>query len=320
MHAYRPNHYEALGVARNADAEAIRAAWRARAKKLHPDRTDGRSKEAFLRLQEAYDVLRDPARRARYDATLDRETGRQTQTRQTHTGMGRSGSMPGSMPGSTRAAAARARRLWRRRMLIRRMPGYLLAALALLALVWAGMASWHNFGLSEPEAIPIVRADGDANRDDGSRLARSGREPVAPADGSILGKEVERAVQAQIGRVEAARKRLEAQLSELDARNPQAAKPPAMVAERTQCIGRGTNIVLIRDNDSALVSYDYGPEVQPRISDLGSGIVLVSRIEPSNKFAIGFTRGDRTGTTLLMFDEAGRVQQTFNVECTVSAF
>jgi hypothetical protein len=60
--------------------------------------------------------------------------------------------------------------------------------------------------------------------------------------------------------------------------------------------------------------------VQPQISDVGSGIVLVSPTEPSNKFAIGFTRGDRNGTTLLMFDEAGRVQQTFNVECTVAAF
>jgi curved DNA-binding protein CbpA len=37
MHAYRPTHYEALGVARSADAEAIRTAWRAKAKQVRPD-------------------------------------------------------------------------------------------------------------------------------------------------------------------------------------------------------------------------------------------------------------------------------------------
>ena len=60
--------------------------------------------------------------------------------------------------------------------------------------------------------------------------------------------------------------------------------------------------------------------MQPRIGDLGTGAVLVSRIEPTNKIAIGFTKGDRTATTLLMFDETGRVQQTFPIECTVAAF
>jgi len=73
MHAYRPDHYEALGVSRSADADAIRTAWRAQAKQLHPDLSDGESNEAFRRLQEAYDVLRDPQRRAHYDDTLARQ-------------------------------------------------------------------------------------------------------------------------------------------------------------------------------------------------------------------------------------------------------
>ena len=76
MHAYRPDHYEALGVSRSADADAIRTAWRAQAKQLHPDLSEGggaEANEAFRRLQEAYDVLRDPERRAHYDDTLARE-------------------------------------------------------------------------------------------------------------------------------------------------------------------------------------------------------------------------------------------------------
>ena len=118
---------------------------------------------------------------------------------------------------------------------------------------------------------------------------------------------------------------MEAQLSELEAHKPAppggaAGKTPALVAPRVQCTGRGTNIVLTRDKDITKVSYDNGPAVQPRISDLGTGTILVSRIEPTNRMAVGFTRGDRTGTKLLMFDEAGRVQQTFPIECSVAAF
>ena len=86
-----------------------------------------------------------------------------------------------------------------------------------------------------------------------------------------------------------------------------------------QCTGRGTNIVLTREKDIAKVSYDNGPAVQPRISDLGTGTVLVSRFESSNKIAIGFTKGDRA-TQLLLFDEVGKVLQTFPVECTAAAF
>src|SRR5258708_29011788 len=82
MHAYRPNHYEALGVPRSADAEAIRTAWRAHAKQLHPDLSEGPSNEAFLRLQEAYDVLRDPERRAHYDDTLARQAATEQAARQ----------------------------------------------------------------------------------------------------------------------------------------------------------------------------------------------------------------------------------------------
>src|SRR5690242_8604516 len=76
MHAYRPDHYEALGVPRTADGEAIRAAYRTLAKQLQPDLAESGSDEsgvAFQRLQEAYDVLRDPEQRARYDRELARQ-------------------------------------------------------------------------------------------------------------------------------------------------------------------------------------------------------------------------------------------------------
>lgn len=57
--------YEALGVAKNATADAIKRAYRKKAHKAHPDK--GGSEEAFHPIQKAYEVLSDPQRRAQYD-------------------------------------------------------------------------------------------------------------------------------------------------------------------------------------------------------------------------------------------------------------
>ncbi len=57
--------YDDLGVARNADGKTIRRAYRKRVQKEHPDK--GGNEEGFKRLQLAYDVLSDPARKDRYD-------------------------------------------------------------------------------------------------------------------------------------------------------------------------------------------------------------------------------------------------------------
>jgi molecular chaperone DnaJ len=61
--------YEILGVGRKASAEELKAAFRKRAKDLHPDRNPGdKNAEAqFKELNEAYDVLKDDQRRAAYD-------------------------------------------------------------------------------------------------------------------------------------------------------------------------------------------------------------------------------------------------------------
>jgi hypothetical protein len=60
--------YEILGVAPDADAEELRAAFRRLSKKVHPDA--GGSDVLFGRVKDAYDVLSDPARRADYDRSL----------------------------------------------------------------------------------------------------------------------------------------------------------------------------------------------------------------------------------------------------------
>src|SRR5687768_10608703 len=61
--------YTTLGVARDASEDDIKKAYRKLAMQFHPDRNNG-SKEAeeqFKAITEAYDVLRDPQKRAAYD-------------------------------------------------------------------------------------------------------------------------------------------------------------------------------------------------------------------------------------------------------------
>jgi molecular chaperone DnaJ len=63
------DYYEVLAVSRTATDEEIKAEYRKLAMRWHPDRNNG-SKEAeekFKELTEAYDVLRDPQKRAAYD-------------------------------------------------------------------------------------------------------------------------------------------------------------------------------------------------------------------------------------------------------------
>ncbi len=62
------DYYEILGVPRNADPEAIRGAYRALAKRYHPDvNKEAGAEERFKEVNEAYGVLSDEQRRAAYD-------------------------------------------------------------------------------------------------------------------------------------------------------------------------------------------------------------------------------------------------------------
>ena len=60
--------YSVLGVRRDADEDTIKKTFRKLAMKLHPDRNPGESAEAkFKEVNQAYEVLSDPKRRALYD-------------------------------------------------------------------------------------------------------------------------------------------------------------------------------------------------------------------------------------------------------------
>src|SRR6187402_3221799 len=66
----RMNYYVVLGIAEDADEEMIRSAFRALARRYHPDVGVGSSPVEFHRAREAYETLADPERRRRYDRQL----------------------------------------------------------------------------------------------------------------------------------------------------------------------------------------------------------------------------------------------------------
>jgi molecular chaperone DnaJ len=67
--AQKRDYYEVLGVPRTVDAGALKSAFRKVALQYHPDRNPGdkAAEDKFKEASEAYEVLSDPERRARYD-------------------------------------------------------------------------------------------------------------------------------------------------------------------------------------------------------------------------------------------------------------
>src|SRR6478609_8794098 len=69
MSVTKRDYYEVLGVARDADEQAIKSSYRKLALQYHPDRNPGNheAEEKFKEAAEAYEVLSDADKKAKYD-------------------------------------------------------------------------------------------------------------------------------------------------------------------------------------------------------------------------------------------------------------
>jgi len=63
------DYYEVLGISRDADANEIKKGYRKLAMQYHPDKNSGnkQAEEKFKEVSEAYEILKDPEKRRRYD-------------------------------------------------------------------------------------------------------------------------------------------------------------------------------------------------------------------------------------------------------------
>jgi hypothetical protein len=165
-----PTHYEALGIAPDADSEAIRQAYLAVAKANHPDRRqvgdERRRAAADARIRAAnaaWHVLRDPDRRAAYDEGLAR--GREggagsTATVPAQGPVGSSRPRPGVVgarpaPPSGAAVPAAHASWWRY------APAVVLLVVLALVLVVTAYATSGGSGQTEPVAPEVVPEVGD---------------------------------------------------------------------------------------------------------------------------------------------------------------
>lgn len=101
----RADHYKVLQVDPEADPEVIQAAYHRLARKFHPDVGGAADAERMARLNAAWEVLRDPVRRAAYDRerTGAIDAGRGTATDESLAGS--AASRPGA-PGPSAAGPA----------------------------------------------------------------------------------------------------------------------------------------------------------------------------------------------------------------------
>ena len=61
------DYYTLLGVSPNASDKELKVAYRKAAKKYHPDIYKGINKDHFKKINEAFSVLKNPAKRSEYD-------------------------------------------------------------------------------------------------------------------------------------------------------------------------------------------------------------------------------------------------------------
>jgi len=348
-----PDYYALLGVAENADGQAIQAAYRALAKQHHPDlASDGKSQSAdrFLQIREAYEVLRDATRRVRYDVERRRreamEEARrlQREIEEKHAQLAASpGSRAGMLPipvlGPPRKAARLSSLIF--------LGAILFVVLAIGLIVdrqrLMNVAARQDQGTavdSAPVPPPLPPLPSEEAARPGDKPGDK-KEAVAVPPGLVaLSKEVDELSRLRASRVATSRSKAEAKTEEqspgkgtekkaaaptqaLSSTSPApspAGQPSTDANRKVDCSGEGRSFFVVRQDGVVSVSYNGGPMMRPTIHDQGAGLIIVSMVEPTNRISLGFMKGDKDGTVVLISDAVGNVFRTFGVDCSAAAF
>ncbi|HTR87412.1 MAG TPA: DnaJ domain-containing protein [Reyranella sp.] len=325
MIASLPDYYALLGVAARADRQAIRTAYRALAKQYHPDAAgpETASADRFVRIQEAYDVLGDPDRRAQYDLECARRRDAAEELLRQQRAAFAHRRAPGMAPGFVPPMPPPALAFHRKRT----ARGWLYAGGVTLAVITAATVIVQQRlerMAAEREQMTIVRVDPPRHDD------RYGDRDAVAANLSALSRDVERVTRLQASQVEAARSRLAAHEGEKKAptvvaslsppQQQQKQKPPEGDG-RVSCSGEGRKFSVVRQSDTISVSYNGGAPTQPLISDQGiAGMIVMSKVEPTGLISIGFIRGDKDRTILIVTDSVGNIFRTIGVDCSGAVF
>lgn len=106
------DYYRVLGLDSDASQEDIRKAYRLYASKLHPDKHKGDQffEERFKEIQEAYEVLSDPTRRAAYDRKRNGNDQQSTKANTTTRGKSKTTDRSGYSSSSTELSALQQKR------------------------------------------------------------------------------------------------------------------------------------------------------------------------------------------------------------------
>lgn len=323
-----------LGVPRSADADAIRTAYRALAKQHHPDLAEGGdslSTDRFVEIQQAYDVLRHPSRRAQYDMECARRealAAAQRRDQAERERQAQQGLWPA--PAGTRVAvrpppptyvpqAPRSR--------FRYVVGWPYVAAALLVVLVLGIVIGQQRMANQQAALlrtTVVKVDPPRSPLEPRRDPRdpNGLSPELKA----LGREFETLTRQQADRAEA--RKAEAEAKRIAAETPPQVKPPAPAGtppadplyRKVDCRGGGRTLTVVHQNNAVSLSYNGGPMVKPTVKETTAGMVVVSAFEPSNLVSIGFMKGDKDRTVLIITDAAGNVFSSIGFDCSAAAF
>ncbi len=336
MIARPPDHYALLGIPTDANADTIRAAYRALAKLHHPDLADNEgppSTEKFLEIQQAYDVLRDPLRRAQYDYERARRAEMEAERRrQRDIISGRVQPTPAAPPRKSATSTPQPATSPRGPVSARVRLYARLSAVALMVIgLLAGYHGWEYY-TREPALVTIVRTD-EARRPGpldgvyrGERLGSG-----APSSLVELSNEMERLARQQASRAEAAKSKPDVpsnsgntgtNVAAAPATTPRtpAAQPSTSGARRVDCAGEGRSFYVIREKNATSVSYNGGPPVTPVQNEASTGVVVLSKIEPTGRISLGFVKGNKDGAIVVISDAVGNIFRTFGVDCSAAVF